>query len=32
MEEQINERPDLSSAEIVIAGGRGLGDKAGFSR
>lgn len=32
MEEQSNERPDLSSAEIVIAGGRGMGDKAGFSR
>lgn len=32
IEEHIAERPDLSSADIVIAGGRGLGDKAGFAR
>lgn len=31
-EQQPAERPDLSSANIVIAGGRGLGDKATFAR
>jgi len=31
-QEQTGERPDLTSAAIVIAGGRGLGDKQNFSR
>jgi electron transfer flavoprotein alpha subunit len=31
-EQHVTERPDLSSAEVVISGGRGLGDKATFER
>jgi electron transfer flavoprotein alpha subunit len=32
MQRQTVERPDLNTAEIVIAGGRGLGDRATFER
>lgn len=32
VQKHISERPDLTSAEIVISGGRGMGDKENFNR